>query len=473
MVYARMVTKKNIVCILFFALFLYTHMTVLSITDSFVTTLKGLDESLILHYSPALTRILGFVSFPVSRRLTESEKIRRFLLMVFTSLFFISSLVLIFISNGRGSGLPESMMITAVYMLSFSIGHLGGLVYYLMAMALVMHPMRGRITGMACTLATVIQLLSARYASKALQLITVTILFILLAHLTVKPPADYILEDALPFTGKDEDFSRSVKHQLIMAASAVIISVLIACRIDIVFSTMSFSGDVNLYSFSRLFMIPGYLIMGFVADSRNRRLFSAAFFVGILSSILFVVMPFYDSGYYFFLAAYYFYIGFYVFYFTYSFMELAPRTERPELWASFGRSFSDLVTAAGVALLLNTGLKDMSVLGMILLHFILLAAIFLILTLGSSAISKDERNNKGNDLLSTEDRLDTYLDSKPLTPREKEVAKYLIETEFTMKEIAANLYISERSVYRYSSSIYEKTGVIGRKELLRKYLENG
>ncbi len=105
--------------------FLYAYMTVMSITDRFVATVEGLNEILLLHYSPIFTRILGFLSFAMSRRLTESERLRRLILVFFTTLIFVSALVLILFTNEGKWGLPQSIMITAVYTLSFSIGYMG------------------------------------------------------------------------------------------------------------------------------------------------------------------------------------------------------------------------------------------------------------------------------------------------------------------------------------------------------------
>ena len=66
--------------------------------------------------------------------------------------------------------------------------------------------------------------------------------------------------------------------------------------------------------------------------------------------------------------------------------------------------------------------------------------------------------------------LDEWLSSYSLTPRENDVAHILIETELPIKAIAAELKISERSVYRYASSIYEKTGIDNRAGLVKQYL---
>ena len=60
-----------------------------------------------------------------------------------------------------------------------------------------------------------------------------------------------------------------------------------------------------------------------------------------------------------------------------------------------------------------------------------------------------------------------WLDRFPLTPREREVALMLIDSSDPIKAIASTLGISERSVYRYASSIYEKTGTDSRTGLVK------
>lgn len=457
------ILSRKVFYALLFTVFIFTYMEVLSVIDRFAGTVPELADGIFLHYLPAITRIIGYLSFFLSRKYITTEKNRRLVLMTASLLFLASALILIGFSDATALQLPGEAMIVSLFTLSLSIGHLGGLVYYLTSSATVTESRRGIFIGCSCAAAVLIQFVLSPFMGGVTQLVAVTVLFVLISYLEIKPPADYVLEDALPYAGDDPAFISGVKWQLGMAMLIVLLGTILACRIDVAFSSMSFSGDLNLYSFPRLFIIPGYLIMGFAADAKDRRLFPAVFFVGILSSVTLIVMPFYDSGYYFFLSAYYFFIGFYVFYYTYSFMSLAPRTKHPELWASFGRPVSDFFTGVFIMLLLSTKGWAMTPIITVVAHFALLAAMGIVIMLGrvDPAVTPEE----------TEDRLKVFLDRYPLTPREREVARYLIETEAPMKEIAADLAISERSVYRYSASIYEKTGSVGRNELLRQYLE--
>ena len=56
-----------------------------------------------------------------------------------------------------------------------------------------------------------------------------------------------------------------------------------------------------------------------------------------------------------------------------------------------------------------------------------------------------------------------------LTPRETEVFGLLVSSEDSIQVIAENLCVSRRTLERYISAIYEKTGVKSRVGLLNLY----
>ncbi|MBQ7583520.1 MAG: hypothetical protein IJT24_02820 [Lachnospiraceae bacterium] len=496
--------KKDLFHILFFSMFLYAYMAVLSVTDSYASMLPGLKLNLILHYIPAAARILGYISFTAGRRLFKEERERRLLLLAAGMMFFLTAAVLILLSGHNRQAIPAGMLTVLLLALSFSAGHLGGLVYYVMASALVMHKARGRIIGVACSIAVLVQYFVAGRLGNTAQLLAVTVIFFVVSYLAIKPPADYVLEDPLPYAEYSGEFCRGVHRQLMLTALVLLLTSLMACRIDIFFSTQSFSGNMNIYSFPRLFLIPGYLIMGIAADIRDRRVFPAVYFSGMLISSVLMAIPFADGDYLFFLSAYYMFIGFFVFFYTYSFISLAPRTRCPELWASFGRPLSDLVSGVIIATIMNTGLAGLDPIVCLVINFVLLAVMSLVISLGGidpalapalqaqlkaeGHSGEDDASDKVPADMLTEkslsetitdgiksdeassDRLADFCEGLLLTPRERDVAAYLIEGSLTMKAIASELGISERSVYRYSSSIYSKASVAGRNELLRLYM---
>ena len=126
-------TKKSLFYILLFTVFLLTYMVTLSVTDGYIKEL-GVSTDIILHYAPGITRIVGFVSFWMCRRFITGERGRRIQLMVAATLFLTSSVILM---AGMGTG----AILTSLFILSFSIGHLGGLIYYCVSIAFETSPL--------------------------------------------------------------------------------------------------------------------------------------------------------------------------------------------------------------------------------------------------------------------------------------------------------------------------------------------
>ncbi len=58
--------------------------------------------------------------------------------------------------------------------------------------------------------------------------------------------------------------------------------------------------------------------------------------------------------------------------------------------------------------------------------------------------------------------------NKLLTPREKEVFLFILE-KYKYREISEKLHISEKTVSKHASNIFEKTGCVNRKQLERKF----
>ncbi len=450
---------------LLFAVFLLTYMVTLSVSDDYV---KGLNAAgtITLHYIPGITRIIGFISFWFIRRFILSERTRRIVLITTATLFLISSVMLM-----TCTGIPVTL--TALLILSLSLGHLGGLVYYCISIAFETSSMKGRIIGSACALSVFLQFVLTGNNNTTSHLILTTLLFLLISCMLIRTPADFVLEDPLPYAGDSEPFLKDVKIRLFAIITIILLCSLLACRTDIAFLSMSFDGSINIYSYPRLAMIPGYLLMGFAADLKKPKYFSTAFICALILSAILVLMPFRDNGYMLFLSVYYFFISVYIFFYTYTFVSIAPRTKMPELWASIGRPLSDLFVAPisfALLKLSERGLLDYSPLQYALYYFILLIVIYIVISVididpNLTLAKSTARGSTAPPIL------DEWLNQFPLTPREKDVARLLIETDIPVKTIASELGISERSVYRFASSIYEKTGTDNRTGLMKEYMK--
>ncbi len=457
------ISKKSLTYIVLFSVFLLAYMIVLAVTDRIVQVNEDSSSTLLMHYLPGITRILGFMSFYFSRRLIRKPIGRKFTLVAIALVFLVSAVILIMVS-------AATPVLISAFTLSFSLGHLGGLVYYCVSVAFSADRRKGRFIGIACSASILFQFFLSGSFDVSAQLITAAILFIFISYLIIKSPSDYILEDPLPYTGESREFTRDVRIQLAGIIVIIFICMLLACRTDIEFVSMSFDGSLNIYSYPRLVMIVGYLLMGFCADLTSPKTCSNIFFSGILLSAVLVLMPFSGKNYAFFLGLYYFFISLYIFFYTYSFISVAPRTGVPELWASMGRPLSDFTVALISLIMLRIGSERLnsSPIGYAVYYLILLIVLYLIITsikLNPNLTDDNESRNVDSPRSARE-----WLERFPLTPRERDVACMLIETDEPIKAIAASLQISERSVYRYGASIYEKTGTDNRTGLMKAYM---
>ena len=454
------ITKKELFYSLLFTMFLITYMAVLSVTDSIANGLSDEFALPMLHYLPGFTRIVGFISFGFSRRLIKSTN-KRYILLIFTGMIFlVSSTVMALVSS--------SAVLPFVFLLSLSLGYTGGLIYYCLSIALTVSVYKGRLLGICCALSVLIQLIMQNLIKSYTQLALAAFLIVLLIIIYIKAPSDYILEDPLPFASEDENFDKTIIKQLAVICLIIFIMTLMACHTDISFLNLSFAGNINIYSYPRLFMILGYVTLGFIVDIKGIKVFTSAFFCGILISFVLVLMPFANDGFNMFLSVYYLFISIYIFFYTYSFMSLAPRTSFPELWAAGGRPISELLTCIITFLMMKASIhNNLSPLIYCVFYIIMTIALYVMLT----SIYKDpypeskikETPDVSSSVVSSVNIFDNYC----LTPREKEVAEMLIESDLSMKAIALEMNISERSLYRYSSSIYEKTGAQNRPGLIK------
>lgn len=154
---------------------------------------------------------------------------------------------------------------------------------------------------------------------------------------------------------------------------------------------------------------------------------------------------------------------------TLSFIDFAPKTKTPTLWAGMGRicrSFVISVTAVPVLSLFEAyGSIALIVGSCVLCIFVLL--ILLKDIISAMYVQKDASDPK--DSMSKEEVLNHYCEHYGFTPREKEVFEKLITTENGNQEIADELFISRRVLQRHVASIYEKTGTKNRIGLYQSY----
>ena len=162
--------------------------------------------------------------------------------------------------------------------------------------------------------------------------------------------------------------------------------------------------------------------------------------------------------------------GFFAVFFTASFMEIARYTRTPQLWAGLGRAVNNLVAVAitgGSLMLLDSG-NMIAITVIELLLFVLTSVAAFVYTNQREAFFK-KLNAKSDAKLRDGERLQKMAEQFSLTPREAEVIGLLVHTDDGLQVIADRLYVSRRTLERYVSAIYEKTGTKSRIGLVSLY----
>lgn len=405
---------------------------------------------------------LGFLSFPALRSLCKKENTRKIALCLIGSFCLTASLLLLMTQK------PIVFLLCAAAALLL-FGHIGGCVYYHSAMFFMHSRYLGRILGIGMGTATILQFFVQNFTSHAVVFIIsifFSVAFVL--YYIIRAPKDWILGNPLPYSSD----GRTSHKTAVVLILAVILMSLVAGMIDSILTAFNAEKTYDVYSDVRLFYALGLILAGFIADIKERIYLPLVTICAMLLSSICMFFLSEDVNYFAGTALTYLYSGFYVIFFTVMFLDFAPKSKFPELWAGMGRIVRSFSVAATVLPALkvydtvgSTALAVGCCLGSIGILLVLLPYISRV-----AATSEQDKKTFEQQELSPQERLKLYAQRCSLTPRETEVLEMLLSTDDDLQRIADNLYISRRMVQRYVSSIYEKTETKTRLGLYRSYM---
>lgn len=138
-----------------------------------------------------------------------------------------------------------------------------------------------------------------------------------------------------------------------------------------------------------------------------------------------------------------------------------------ELWSGMGRAVNNLTAAIIVSpvLALLSSDSNLSAIILILVLFVAVSIVSLIYTMQKNDFIKQQTI----EVIDEKEKLRKFSELYSFTDRETEVFEQLVNTEDSIQVIAENIYVSKRTLERYVSAIYEKTGVKSRIGLLNLY----
>lgn len=405
----------------------------------------------------------GFLSFSLLRRLCKKEKSRKTAQIIIGVLCLGAALVLLFADH-------PALFLTSSAAALLLTGHISGCVYYNTAMYFAASRYMGRLIGTGMGVAILLQFVVQNLIPQSVTFIISIILSVaFVMYFVITVPKDWILENPLPYSS---DAKKDFKKTLLLIVAVVLMS-LVAGMIDSVLTAFNAEKSYDIYGGVRLFYALGLILAGVLADIRERKYLPLSTVCTILLSSVCMFFLSNEVSYFAGTALMYLYSGFYVIFLTVMFLDFAPKSSRPELWAGMGRIVRSFTVAVTVLPAVNIyGAVGSTVLAVVscLLSILILLVLLPYLSNDAVSLKPTEKLTSESPTLSPQERLKLYARRCSLTPRETEVLEQLLTTEDGVQEIADNLYISRRMVQRYISSIYEKTETKTRLGLFQSYM---
>lgn len=455
----RKITKSALIQGLCFALcFFAFQLAEFTVNDKAVGLIGVSAVNMVYSIGISCTAV-GFLSFSLLRRYFQKDSSRRSLICLIGALSIFFTVQLLYVKT-------QFMFLSSAFLLLLTLGHISGCVYYNSAMFFDGKEYTGRVIGIGMGCAVIMQYIVQNFLiTDAAFLLSMIFSVIVLLCIIIKPSHDWILENPLPYSA-DNKTDYKTASTLIMA---IIMMSLIIGLIDGVVVSKHAQGELSVSSNARLFYAASLIAAGFISDINNRKYFALSTVCTMFFSTISTAFMANSATFFMGTAAMYIYSGFYVMFLTLSFIDFAPKTKAPTLWAGMGRicrSFVISFTAVPVVYIFEYFGSSSLVMGSCVLS---IAVLLILLKDIISAMYAQKDTAENNDTISNEKALNTYCEYYGFTPRETEVFEKLIVTENGNQEIADELFISRRVLQRHVASIYEKTGTKNRIGLYQSY----
>ncbi len=363
--------------------------------------------------------------------------------------------------------------ILSVVCLFLILGAFGNAVFYKSLCLLEDNTYIARLVGISYMLGTLLQIANSNLVHSAAFEAVILSVFTLILAVTLMRAEKNSIVPAFSKDNSSEDIGKTGKGSLKVGIILALFVALLTC----IFSTLDnavtlyhASGAVNIGQWPRILLALSGLFAGFLFDIAGRKYMSMIMYcVMILSATCMVVLQFagpFTVG----LIIFYLSAGFFAVFFTASFMEIARYTKMPELWAGLGRAVNNLVAVVitgGSLALLHSG-NNIAITTIELLLFVLASVTAFTYTNMRKNFFEGLEAKESNELSDSE-RLQKLSEQFSLTPREAEVFGLLVNTDDSLQIIADRLYVSRRTLERYVSALYEKTGAKSRIGLVSLY----
>ena len=271
----------------------------------------------------------------------------------------------------------------------------------------------------------------------------------------------------------DKNIIKGNKHYIPLFISIVALVMLMAClfsTLDSAVTLIHSDGSIDIGQGARILLPLSGLAAGFIFDINNRKYTGIIMYCIMILSTMCIVLLEFSKPFTAVLIVFYLSAGFFAVFFTSEFMELSWYARIPELWAGMGRAVNNITAAviAGFVLQLLSSDNNLLKIILILVLFVLVSIISVVYTfekyyfIQQFTMYTDEAADEHH-------KLHILAEKYSFTERENEVFNYLVTTEDNIQTISEHMHVSRRTLERYISAIYEKTGIKSRVGLVNLY----
>ncbi|WP_026524042.1 helix-turn-helix transcriptional regulator [Butyrivibrio sp. MB2005] len=439
--------NKIIYGIVIFAIYSFELTMTLQLNDRVVG-----DMNSAYHYAGSVILGIGFLLFYLSRKFIESDKIRKIITLLVTFLYSAAMLFRVRVYDGFFVAL----------ICSACIGFLGGMVYYMLAVLGSIIGFSGIILAFGSSLAFLLQFLLQGFIDKPVIIYAVIIAGLLIMTVSfIYPMGDFVFENMLPYTDVSEDWNGFVRKRLVRhtGLSILVLCISLVCELQYIASPNVAAG---LYGVPRLFLPIGYFIIAIAGDAFGFRMAEVVMLCVSLTS--FAAMPHSDflTGR---MSLFYILAGATMAFITMGYWNIAPKTEKPDLWAVFGRIIA--IFEGLLAYVLIFAVNAGEFMTMVLVALLLMGLFILFMDYKEKVPETSQEEVKEDENTTFE----AFADHYRLTPKEQDVMHALLKSDAKLKVIAEEINTSERMIYRYMNQLYVKTGAENRAGLVKSYYD--
>lgn len=443
--------KNNIYIIMQMGLFTFLFLGAEYLYVDVLSQIFTNDKTVVLAQNYALgASTIGFLLYPLIHRLLSdhSKKIG----LLFVGIVSIIGLILM-----------SSLFTFVIGLILFLfLGIIGSCVYHQSMCMMETDQYLARIVGISYAFGIMIQFISNNLIhAELIQSILLAISLFILIVLLVK---NSLLD--IQMIEKEKQDRKSNKVGIIL----IILIALMTCMfstLDNAVTLVHAGGHMDIGQWPRILLALSGLASGFIFDLQKRRYMGITMYcIMVLSTICIAILKFAGP---FMLGLMIFYLsaGFFAVFFITAFMEIASYMKIPELWAGMGRAINNITAAiiASPVLALLSSNSNLSAIILILVLFVAVSIVSVIYTVQKNDFIKQQKT----EVIDEKEKLRRFSELYSFTDREAEVFDQLVNTEDSIQMIAENIYVSKRTLERYVSAIYEKTGVKSRIGLLNLY----